>query len=203
MHLSNRCLTALLVGVTVVGSAIAHATTINFDAVPNNTIITTQYAPLGAVFSSTSGGPRATYIVDVPGEASSLPNFLVGMLDPFQPIIMDFVLPPTGPIGATLISVGDNIVTATAYASDLTTVLDSISVTNPGTGAGAYQSDPITLNGNGVARVVFAISLLRNLNDGFGIDDVTFTTVPEPCGLALLAAGALGFSAIAWRRQRR
>src|SRR5262249_37496210 len=116
--------------------AVAGMITINFDkfpngtSVPDGTVITTQYLPLGASFSSLAGGPRA--IVGL-GEASSLPNFLVGNPDSFQPITLDLTN-PVATLGATLISVGDSTVTATAYGADLTTILDSVSVTNPGTG---------------------------------------------------------------------
>ena len=35
------------------------------------------------------------------------------------------------------------------------------------------------------------------------VDTVTFTSVPEPCTLALLAAGAFGLLGHAWRRRSR
>jgi hypothetical protein len=94
--------------------------------------------------------------------ASSLPNHLNGYPDSFQPILMDLVGENADSIGVTLLSVGDAVVTATAYGSDLTTVLDSVSVSNPGTGVGWYNKDRITLTGPGIARVRFEITTPRS-----------------------------------------
>jgi hypothetical protein len=164
------------------------AVTVDFDtfpggaAVPNGTVITTQYAPLGVVFSSVAGGPVAGIFA---AEASSTPNFLVGNPDSFQPFTMDFTT-VTPSVGVKLISVGNGIVTATAFASDLATVLDSVSVTHgPGAGVGLGNVDSISLSGPGIARVRFDITqTTTNPRDGFGIDDVVFP-VPEPSTLAL------------------
>ena len=104
--------------------------------------------------------------------ASSLPNHLNGYPDSFQPILMDLVGENADSIGVTLLSVGDAVVTATAYGSDLTTVLDSVSVSNPGTGVGWYNKDRITLTGPGIARVRFEITTPYP-GDGFGIDDLS------------------------------
>lgn len=183
--------------------ASADASTINFDtfpdgtAVPSSTVITTQYLPLGATFSSTSGGPIAGVFLN---EASSFPNFLAGNPNSFQPIIMDLVVPPIESLDVTLISVGDAIVTATALASDLVTILDTVLVTNPGTGVGLGNNDRITLSAVGISRVRFEITEPFS-GDGFGIDDVTFTPVPAPSTMLLLATGLLGI--FGYRRRRR
>lgn len=190
----------------------ADVVTIDFDrfpdgtTVPSNTVITTQYSSLGVTFSSTAGGP----IAFSNGEASSAPNFLVAF-DPasgagVNPIVMDLSGILASRVDVTLISVGSGTVTATAYGSDLTTVLDSISVThgaNAGNGFGNH--DPITLNGIGIARVRFAIAQTGPVTDGFGIDDVRLTTraVPEPASIVLLSLGALGLLGARYYRGRR
>jgi hypothetical protein len=153
---------------------------INFDtfpngaAVPNGTIITTQYATsCGVTFSSTGGGPQA---IIGSGAASSLPNFLIGNPNSFFPIVMDFANPFTGKIRVTLIGVGETVVTATALATDLVTVVDSVSVTNPGTGDGVNNNNPVVLFGAGIARVQVAITTPFD-EDDFGIDDVALIAV--------------------------
>jgi hypothetical protein len=169
---------------------------INFDIFPNGnqidgtipngtswpgTIITNQYASFGAIFSSTNGGPIATV---GSREASSMPNFLCGNPDSFQPIIVKIVNPTTGTpwtadsIDATLISVGDATYTAKAYASDLITVLDSVSITNPGTGVGWYNKNPIKLLGPGIAKITFEITKSYP-GDGCGIDDLYIRLCPN------------------------
>src|SRR5215471_8484356 len=151
--LFNILITALVLAiVTALGTGRADAITINFETFPNNspvpdgTVITTQYASLGVTFSSTApaGGPIAGVLS---GEASSPPNFLYG-LDPVTgaglfPIVMDFTAPFPNKLDVTLISVGSGTVTATAFASDLVTVLASVSVTHgPGAGVGLGNKDP-------------------------------------------------------------
>ncbi|MBI3760854.1 MAG: LamG domain-containing protein [Chloroflexi bacterium] len=163
---------------------------IRFDFFPDGspvsdgTVITTQYASLGAVFSSNGGGAIATIGAD---EASSLPNFLIGNPDSFQPIVADIVDPATGlpasvdSVNVTLISVGDAVVTANAFASDYTTILSSVSVTHPGTGDGFQNKDPISLSAPGIARVTIEITTFVP-EDGFGIDDLClpFVITPAP-----------------------
>jgi hypothetical protein len=198
-------------------SVYADAITINFDTfpdstpVPPGTIITTQYLSLGVSFSSTAGGPQAVG----PVEASSAPNFLIGNPSSFAPIIMDLTTPFSGTLGVTLISVGDGVATATALASDLTTVLDVVSVTNSGTGVGLNNKDPITLTGAGIIQVRFEITQPVTGVDGFGIDDVNInpttppvdtptptTPIPEPSTYLLFATGLASLLGYGWRRKK-
>jgi hypothetical protein len=153
---------------------------INFDVwpdgrpIPGETHVTSQFP--GVVFSSNDCSGPETYS---DGEATSPPNFLVGY--PLRenvgvsPIAMDFFT-PASKVGVTLISVGDSTVTATAYDKTLSTVA-TISVTHPGTGAGAGARDPIMLSGDaGIVRVTVVTTKRwpppNGLGDGFGIDDV-------------------------------
>lgn len=204
---------AIFIGIALgVAASSARATTINFDTfpdgtpVPTGTIITDQYLVWGATFSSTpSGGP----IIDSDGEASSPPNFLIGNPDSYQPITVDFTKPIPF-VDVTLISVGDSTVTATAYAPDLTTVLDSVSVTNPGTGVGWYNHNPITLTGSDIARIHFEITKPYP-GDGYGIDDICWgsskcsgaAAVPEIRSATMLTMMLIGSMALLLRRSRR
>lgn len=204
-HTLARFILTMAILVMAMHPVYAGAITINFDTFPNSTpvpsgtIITTQYLSLGVSFASTAGGPQA--VVGL-GEASSAPNFLIGNPSSFAPIVMDLTTPLNGPLGVTLISVGDAVVTATALANDLTTVLDVVSVTNPGTGVGLNNKDPITLTGAGIARVRFAITQSFP-GDGFGIDDVQLASpVPEPHSWVLMFSGCAFFLVAArWRKR--
>lgn len=184
------------------GGRASAATTINFDTLPGGgplstgALVIAQYSSVGVTFSSPApaGGP----ITANNGEASSGPNYLVG-IDPgshagLHPITMNFTSALPLSVNVTLISVGCGTVTATAYASDLSTILDSVSLTHGlAAGNGFGNHDPITLSGPGIARVAFTVAQTGPILDGYGIDDVVFTTVPTPGPAAALAAlGLLG-----------
>lgn len=145
-------------------SLIGEIVNINFDDYPAGTIITSQYSDRGVIFSASKTWVGLN-------EASSLPNFLIGMPNSFAPISMDF-LKPADLVTAKLISVGDAVVTAYAYAIGLDGELkDAVSVTNPGSGVGLGNQNLITLRGPGITRVLFVIT--QNFpGDGFGIDDL-------------------------------
>ena len=190
-----------LVGITLPQWSNA-VTIINFDTfpggapVPDNTVITTQYLPVGVTFSSgvSGGAPSAGVFA---GEASSGPNMLVGSFAGavgLYNIIMDFT-PAASPNSVTfdLISIGTGIVTVNAFASDHLTLLDTVSVTHgllAGNGFG--NVDKRTLTGLGISRVVFDITQTTAVIDGYGIDNVVFS-VPEPTSFALASAGMLAF----------
>jgi len=186
-------------------ASFAHGSVVNFDVfpgggvVPNNTVIGSQYSSLGVLFSSTApGGPTAGSFT---GEASSAPNFLVGIAPGsgagLFPIQMDFTVAGITSVSLNALSVGTGIFTATAYAADLSTVLDTVSFTNgPGAGNGFGNINAVTLNGAGIARVVTSIAQTQPIVDGFGLDDVSF--VPSPGAAALLGLGGL----MAMRRRR-
>jgi hypothetical protein len=80
-------------------------------------------------------------------------------------------------VSVTLISVGNATVTAKAFGPNSAEV-DSFSVTHgPGAGNGLGNRDRITLVADEIARVTFAITAVGAQLDGFGIDDLTFSSV--------------------------
>jgi hypothetical protein len=180
---------------------------IDFDTFPDGSpvpvgaSITDQYSAYGVTFSSTNGGGC---LIWSQGEASSPPNLLVGNPNSFYPIIVDFADLFVTSFSAIMLSVGDARVNAIAYASDLTTVLDGVSVRNPGTNNGVNNKDPITLLGEGIARVTFEI-FVPHPGDGFGIDDLAIESsagaTPEPSTL-VLTLSAVG-AGCWWYRRRK
>jgi hypothetical protein len=194
----------------------AQAVVINFDTLPNGTAVANktaignQYADYHVSFTSSAPGGLPTAGVFA-GEATSPPNVLQGVT-PGQSgglftIEMDFVGAfATSQVSATLISVGNATVTATAFAADGTTVIDAVDVTHgPGAGVGLNNHDPITLKGKGIERVTFAITKTGAVPDGFGVDDISFVpaplAVPEPASALALVAG--GIAAVGYGRLRR
>ncbi len=168
---------------------------INFDTFPgggvvaDGTEITNQYRSEGAEFSSTSGGPCA--VAGPVSEASSDPLFIIGnnnadctTFNSFDPINIDIVDALGNPtttdrVCVTLISVGEATVTARATNSSSVEV-DSKVVTNPGTGSGDGNQDPIVLSGAGIQKVTIAITIPFG-GDGIGIDDVHVGPASCPC----------------------
>lgn len=194
----HRCFLSFLVLSLTMSGADADVV-INFDELPNGTDISIQYSTFGAVFSSNGGSAFATSS----DEASSSPNYLRGNPNTFQPIQMDLSTPVIE-VQVTLISVGDNEVTVTAFASDFATVLDFVTVENNNTGTngdGYGNKDTVTLTGAGIARVTWEITEATiSLLDGFAIDDIHLTAVPEPSSLVLCGLAIAGLCAIQkWR----
>jgi hypothetical protein len=203
----NRSIALMVISAGMAASIASASVVIDFDTfpggapVPAGTIITSQYSSVGVIFSSpaTAGGAQAL----ANGEASSGRNFLVG-LDSIggaglYPISMDFTSGLASTVNLTLISVGCSTVTASAYASDLTTILSTVSVTNGlGAGVGFGNHNPISLtmgSGGGIARITFSIAQTGPVIDGFGIDDIDFTPVPTPGAAVVLGlAGVIASS---------
>lgn len=167
MSLSKRRLAmrGFLVGAILFTAPSAYADLINFDDLPIGTIVTNQYA--GVVFSQG--------VIYSTNEATSPPNYLAGRSNAtFQPLRLDF----TGPVDMVsfdLLSVGWAEVTATAFASDLVTVLSSTSVTNFPNGfvSGPGNVNFISLIGPEILRVRIAITIFAE-GDGFAIDNLEF-----------------------------
>ncbi len=174
-----------IVTFAVVNQANAANLTINFDDLPAGTFVTNQYAALGVTFSSPGGALASPFV----GEASSQPNYLVG-LDPSTqaglfPISADFATDVSS-VSVTLISVGNATVTAKAFARS-GSVLESIDVTNgPDSGNGFGRHNPIILREPGIARVAFAISKTGAVLDGFGLDDFAWSTADPSITISTL-----------------
>jgi hypothetical protein len=206
----NRAIALMVISAGMAASVASASVVIDFDTfpggapVPPGTIITSQYSSVGAIFSSPASAGGAQALAN--GEASSGANFLVG-LDSIggaglYPISMELTGGLASTVNLTLISVGCGTVTANAYASDLTTILSTVSFTNgPGAGVGFGNHNPITLtmgSGGGIARITFSIAQTGPVVDGFGIDDVELTAVPTSSAAVVLGLGGL----MASRRRR-
>jgi PEP-CTERM motif-containing protein len=208
------CVAAFALATIFLYAGAAQAVIINFDTlldnspVVNGTLITHQYAPYVTFASpAPAGGPIAGAFAS---ESSSPPNVLLG-LDPssgggFFPIVMTFEPSfSTDSVAVTLISVGSATVTATAFAKDQVTVLDTESVTHgDAAGVGLGNKDPIILTGAGIGSLRFEITKNGVVPDGFAIDDVVFSAlvVPEPSSSLALFAGLFACSIYVWRRKR-
>ena len=182
----------LFLAIVFLASGSLRAGMITFDNLPDGTKITDQYKHLGVIFRSNLGG--ATIFGD-PSEATSPPNVLIGD-DVFSDIFIDFVDAATGApkavnnVALDAISVGHNILTISSR--DIFGVqLEQFVVQNlSGSQNGFGKVNPIAFSLNGIASIQFDIdtSVVGNL-DGMGIDNLSFTAVPEPSSFVLIGAG--------------
>lgn len=177
-------LIAALLGVVV--SSPAFAVVLTFSEFPVGTVITTQYAPDGVVFSGLTG------LDPIIADDGAMPTEPV--LSPNPPYAGDFQWTfPGGATGVSFISgFWDDLASAVVEVYDTANnLLDTL--TN--TATGVYTFD---LSGYGtIGRVTFNSSA-----DGAGadIDNLTFTPVPEPASLLLLGAGLAAFGLIRRRK---
>ncbi len=152
MRMIQLAVVCVAVLIAASGQAVGAMITIDFETFPGpvpaipTTLVTTQYQPLGVLFSG--AGPVIQF---EPAQATSGSNILQSYPPP-QSLIIDF-LNPTSTVGGNLISVGESAVTLTAYAADLSTILDTQIFVNPGTGTGPGLVDPFILTGPDIWRV--------------------------------------------------
>lgn len=169
-------------------TALAQTTTVDFDtfpggaAVPADSLITNEYP--GVVFSTEARSPIANSF-----EALSLPNALHGdgpnagasdIYMAFSPAVQSVEFVARG--------VGRRGLTVTAY-SVLNAVIDTQTVSNPGTGAGI--SNPVSLSGAGIVRVELVQPNTTEAVESYAMDNLTFTraAVAAVCGNGTEEAG--------------
>lgn len=155
--------------------------TVDFDSFLDGTVITDQYLEShGVKFDSESDRLVHTRVNNAgcPGsgtEASSAPNFLTGQLASTETIVVTFGA-PTRSINFQLLSVGANTV-ETVFSDTAGNVLETIQTGGRiGDPTGACQKDLISYRGSDlVTQISIRVNQLVTNNDGFGIDDLTFT----------------------------
>lgn len=171
----------------------ARAVLIHFDDLPDGTVLTTQYAAQGAVFSAS----LPIYIRDLtllgPGYAtSSPPNIASPSFDSGNPAIqatlrVDFNSPKSA-VSFYAIDVGDWSRVARAYDVG-NNLLETIVIENPGSVAGIGNIDYVAFSVNNISYFTFAPGADVFPGDGAGIDDLFF--VPEPATALLIGITAM------------
>lgn len=183
------------------------AVVVSFDSFPGNAIsyfvpiteanrVSDQFQNLGVMFSST-GGPLAA--VFAPSDARSDPNVVGGssngpIVDYYQPIRVDFVVPGTSNPGVTDRVGAWNDPTGSQIRLSVYSTEGQLLAT-----ADANQGFFVGISN--VPRIAYAVFTdLTPGGDGFSLDDITFTTpttVPEPAGLGVFLLGL----PLMWRRR--
>lgn len=176
-----------------------HANVINFDDLSGNTVVTTQYSALDAVFSSVSG--FVNYITDQPQYEGTPPNFLC-----------------TGPVNGSIDCAEDTYVTFATPVNGLTFQAIGINNISPNVAQvdvytnGSFDSTVI-ISGNDqdLAPELIDLSSFTNVSEihiyditdggGIGWDTFTFTPVgssstPEPATYGIVAGALAIFAAV-------
>lgn len=189
-------LAAWAVPLLVLAAAAHSATTINFDGLAPGTGVTNQYAAQGVLFGA---DPVVDALINIiianSGLQTSPPNVLAAA-GPYTDGFISFSFPA----GATDVAFAANSVeegaTASCYDSG-NSLLFSQTLTGPNSTTPVFFSYVIPQGGTPIAKVVIS-AFEEVFADPFAIDDVTFTLVPEPTAVSLLAIGLLAVS----RRRR-
>ncbi len=186
--MTRKWLVALLAVGLLVASAPALATTLTFSEFPVGTVITNQYAAQGVLFAGVAGGSPPIIAND-----GAMPDSPV--LSPNPPFAGDFLISSFigGAVGVQFDSgfwntVGTGAINVFSPAHVLLAHL-----TNSVTGVEHFD-----LSAYGIIGTIFFNSEL----DPFGadIDNLTFTSVPEPTSLLLLGSGLFGLAGTLRRR---
>jgi PEP-CTERM motif-containing protein len=169
-------------------AASAVPTTLTFSEFPVGTIVSNQYAPQGVVFLPGTNGNFPIIAND-----AAMPTSPV--LSPNPPFSGDFGI--RFPSGATDVSFLSGFWDV-AHSGIINVFTPSNALigtfTNPGTGVQTFNFD-----GDVIGRISF-----NSLADpaGADIDNLTFSPVPEPSTVLLLASSLVGLGGAAWRRNR-
>jgi len=179
----------------------ASADTIDFDALPNGTIVTTQYP--GVTFSSSAGHDVVTTAQSATYHTTE-PNFIcsgVGAgITCVDPVYLDF---STAVSGLSFLAVGDDtsgiIGTASVFAG--ATLLGSVDIV----GDGVVSGTPMMIDLSAFSGIT-RLEITTTDPAGLGYDDFTFKpgsgAVPELVTWALMAGG-FGAVGVAMRNGRK
>ncbi|MBN2561118.1 MAG: PEP-CTERM sorting domain-containing protein [Phycisphaerae bacterium] len=183
-----------------VAPAPSHAETIvDFDGLFALDEVTTQYQGLGVTFGADPAlDTLCNLIVASPIMASSAPNLLGSAFDNTDGVISFLFSPPAIEVAFTAVSVEDGMSVQYYDSGGLLISTDSRSP------ADDYITQvSVTFSSSEIGSVVILAADEEGQPDSFAIDDLTFTLMPEPASIALLAFGVLGILGRKAGRARR
>lgn len=187
----KKLLATLAAALAIAPAANAAVVTVNFNDLPTNTVVNTQYSHLGVTFSAREDGSAVGAVTgDYEGRlawSNCFPSFCGNRADVIR---MDFSQAVSG-LQFLVNTAGGLRPTFNAY-NQSGQLLQSLIAD-----AGIYTTAAFSVSG-----ISYVEGLQPHDSWGYLIDDVQFTTtdVPEPASAALFGLGALGLAALRRRR---
>ena len=187
---------AALLGALAAGSASATTFTLNFDTDFNGKAIPGGGSPYGTLVSDAYTIPGVTFnsndyiYTGGAGGTTSGVNFASGLGD-LAPFEIDFATPQDR---ISAFNITNSEYTLTAYDA-ANNVIGAVTTST--------DFEQTTLTGpHDIARVIFTATNTAGFGFGYGFDDLTVTSVPEPGCLTLLAGFVATGGGLLLRRKR-
>lgn len=184
----------LAISIMAITSPVSGSTIIDFDSLIDSCSVEHQYSALGITFGTSPRDTIENTILSCDPLAQSAPNILSAGGFQTDGVISFSFSAPIASLSFTAVSVEDGF-TIELYRTN-GSLLSSIFREGTGDptipslfafGSGAGKSDTQRIS----HVVIWAEEEFFSNPDSFGIDDLAFTSIPEPACLGLLAVGAL------------
>lgn len=193
---------ACLAGIVLFCSTALQGAVVDFDNLPGggtlpaDTILSTQYASIGVIFSATeNGSPANSAVINsaAPFSGNYWANTTDGNFEPrWDALIMDFSTPVSGVSWLTQ-SHGASSITFNAYDAG-NNLLETLIITGEWVPSGFATS--------GISRIE---ALQPDDGWGWGMDNLEFSAgqVPEPATYGMFALGLAAASLLGRKRRRQ
>lgn len=193
---------ACLAGIVLFCSAALQGAVVDFDNLPGggtlpaDTILSTQYASIGVIFSATEDdSPANSAVINsvAPFSGNYWANTTDGNFEPrWDALIMDFSTPVSGVSWLTQ-SHGDSSITFNAYDAGHN-LLETLVITG--------HWAPSSFAASGISRIE---ALQPDESWGWGMDNLEFSAgqVPEPATYGMFALGLAAVSLLGRKRRRQ